>query len=136
MERHELIELPLDGLESPTRGEPHSKSCDQALTRVFQFLGKRWNGVILATLTNGSSGFAELKRSVNGISDSVLSERLNELQGARLVIRSVQPGPPVSVIYSLSDAGAALLPAMTALMEWSRDNLVEVDNSSPSTHAH
>jgi len=50
--------------------------------RPSKFLGKRWNGVLLGTLTNGPSGFAELKRNVEGISDSVLSERLSELQEA------------------------------------------------------
>ena len=69
------------------------RSCDAALAQAFTFLGKRWNGVILGTLTNGSSGFAELKRSVSGISDSVLSERLSELQAAGLIVRSVEPGP-------------------------------------------
>jgi len=99
-----------------------SKSCDGALAQAFSFLGKRWNGVILGTLTNGSSGFAELKRNVAGISDSVLSERLSELQQAGLITRSVVPGPPVSVSYELSDTGNALIPAMRALTTWASEN--------------
>ena len=98
--------------------------CDEALTWVLQFLGKRWKGVFLATLTNGSSGFAELKRCVNGNRDSVLSERLSELQSASLVVRSVESGPRVAVTNSDSDAGATLLAAMDALMVWSLDNSV------------
>jgi DNA-binding HxlR family transcriptional regulator len=105
-----------------------SKSCDAALAQAFKFLGKRWSGVILGTLANGPAGFAELKRSVRGISDSVLSERLSELQGAGLVLRSVEPGPPVSVSYGLSEAGAALLPAMHALSAWASQNLHDTDN--------
>jgi DNA-binding HxlR family transcriptional regulator len=103
--------------------EETSKTCDGALARAFQFLGKRWNGVILGTLTNGSSGFAELKRNVSGISDSVLSERLSELQGAGLIVRSVEPGPPVAVSYALSDTGNALIPAMHALSTWANENV-------------
>jgi DNA-binding HxlR family transcriptional regulator len=103
------------------------KSCDAALAQAFKFLGKRWSGVILGTLTNGQAGFAELKRSVSGISDSVLSERLTELQGAGLVTRSVEPGPPVSVSYGLSDAGAALIPVMHALSAWASANLPGAD---------
>ena len=95
-----------------------SKSCDEALAQAFKFLGKRWNGVILGTLTNGASGFAELRRNVHGISDSVLSERLSELQAAGLIVRAVEAGPPVSVSYQLSDTGTALIPAMHALSEW------------------
>lgn len=106
---------------------PHdetSKSCDGALAQAFSFLGKRWNGVILGTLTNGASGFAELRRNVIGISDSVLAERLGELQAAGLIVREVDPGPPVSVTYSLSDAGKALIPALHALSSWASENFL------------
>jgi DNA-binding HxlR family transcriptional regulator len=102
--------------------EESSKTCDSALAQAFKFLGKRWNGVLLGTLTNGASGFAELKRNVSGISDSVLSERLSELQCAGLIVRSVEPGPPVSVSYDLSDTGRALIPAMHALSSWATEN--------------
>ena len=100
-----------------------SKSCDGALAQAFQLLGKRWNGVILGTLANGSSGFSELKRNVTGISDSVLSERLNELHGAGLILRTVDPGPPVSVTYDLSPSGRALIPALDALIQWATNSL-------------
>lgn len=107
--------------------EEISKSCDGALAQAFKFLGKRWNGVILGTLTNGSSGFAELKRNVSGISDSVLSERLSELHSAGLIVRSVEPGPPISVSYDLSDTGRALIPAMDALSTWASENFPRLE---------
>ncbi len=106
------------GHSTASTGEGNSKTCDEALAQAFTFLGKRWNGVILGTLTNGASGFAELRRNVTGISDSVLSERLSELQTAGLIVRAVEPGPPISVSYQLSDAGTALVPAMHALSVW------------------
>ncbi len=87
------------------------RACSAALARAFGFLGKRWNGLILATLLEGPAGFAELRRAVGKISDSVLSERLSELDQAGLVERVVQAGPPVAVTYRLTDRGQALLPA-------------------------
>jgi DNA-binding HxlR family transcriptional regulator len=99
------------------------RSCDAALTRAFGFLGKRWNGVLLGTLTLGPAGFSELKRAVGGISDSVLSERLAELGGAGLVQRVVDEGPPIAVEYRLTAAGLALLPALGELMIWANANL-------------
>ncbi len=78
------------------------QACDAALRRAFGFLGKRWNGVIIGTLANGPAGFSELRRAVDGISDSVLSERLVELCGADLVQRTVDEGPPVAVSYRLT----------------------------------
>src|ERR1700760_1992611 len=94
------------------------RACDSALTRAFGFLGKRWNGVLLGALVQGPAGFAELKRAVAGISDSVLSERLSELIGAGLVQRFVEAGPPISVSYDVTAAGAALVPALEALSSW------------------
>jgi DNA-binding HxlR family transcriptional regulator len=99
------------------------RQCDGALSRAFNFLGKRWNGVLLATLMSGPAGFAELKRAVAGISDSVLSERLVELTGAGLLERTVDPGPPLSVSYSLTESGKALLPALDELTTWAAQNL-------------
>jgi DNA-binding HxlR family transcriptional regulator len=103
--------------------EHEPRVCDAALARAFAFLGKRWNGVILGTLANGPAGFAELRRAVRGISDSVLSERLTELTGAGLIQRSVDEGPPISVAYALTASGNALLPALGELTTWAAENL-------------
>jgi DNA-binding HxlR family transcriptional regulator len=99
------------------------RTCDAALARAFGFLGKRWNGVLLGTLTTGPAGFSELRRAVHGISDSVLSERLAELCGAGLVQRTVDEGPPVAVTYALTASGQALLPALQELTTWATENL-------------
>ena len=99
------------------------RTCDAALSRAFGFLGKRWNGVLLATLLSGPAGFSELRRAVTGISDSVLSERLGELCRAGLVQRLVEEGPPLAVQYRLTPAGHALLPALNELTTWASDNL-------------
>jgi DNA-binding HxlR family transcriptional regulator len=100
-----------------------SSTCDAALIRAFTFLGKRWSGIILAALSDRPVGFAELARWVEGISDSVLSDRLTELQQAGLVARCVDSGPPVAVSYSLSNSGAALIPTLRALSAWAEANL-------------
>jgi DNA-binding HxlR family transcriptional regulator len=99
------------------------RTCDAALTRAFSFLGKRWNGVLLGTLIAGPAGFAELKRAIGGISDSVLSDRLSELASTGLIERTVSPGPPLAVTYELSPPGRALVPALDALTSWAQQHL-------------
>jgi DNA-binding HxlR family transcriptional regulator len=99
-------------------------ACDAALSRAFTFLGKRWNGMLLGSLAGGAAGFADLKRGL-GISDSMLSDRLAELTRAGLVARAVEEGPPLSVTYSLTEAGTAVLPALGLLTTWARENLTE-----------
>jgi DNA-binding HxlR family transcriptional regulator len=116
---------PVDACAESSEAGPEvgPAACDVALVRAFRFLGKRWIGVILGTLANGPLGFAELGRRVEGISDSVLAERLSELQVTGVIAREVQAGPPVSVTYALTPAGAALMPAMRELSVWAASNL-------------
>ena len=97
--------------------------CDTAVTLAFSVLGKRWNGMIVATLGGGAASFAALRRAVDGISDTVLSDRLAELAQAGLVVRSVDAGPPVSVSYELSESGRGLLPILDQLGRWATANL-------------
>jgi DNA-binding HxlR family transcriptional regulator len=98
-------------------------AADESLVRAFDLLGKRWTGVLLGTLRSGPVGFRALARAVPGISDSVLSDRLGELTEARLVVRKVAEGPPVSVTYSLTKAGRALLPALEQIRRWAEHHL-------------
>jgi DNA-binding HxlR family transcriptional regulator len=98
---------------------------DAALARAFEFLGKRWNGVVLGVLRSGPAGFRELSRAIGGISDSVLSDRLADLGGAGLVARTVDEGPPVSVSYALTDRGKALIPALEQIALWSEEHLIQ-----------
>lgn len=116
-----------------TNASHTAPACDAALVKAFSFLGKRWNGVILGTLTHGPAGFADLSRRIDGIGDSTLSERLSELQGAGLVTRLVAPGPPVTVTYQLTGAGDALLPALHALGAWAAANLADTPTTTRGT---
>lgn len=97
--------------------------CDAAVALAFSVLGKRWNGMIVEVLGAGALPFSGVRRAVGTISDAVLADRLVELAGVGLVVRSVEPGPPTTVAYSLSDAGRNLLPVIRQLGEWANDNL-------------
>jgi DNA-binding HxlR family transcriptional regulator len=106
---------------SDPAGECHP--CEAGLIRAFEFLGKRWNGVLLGTLSRGPMGFAELGRAVGAISDSVLSDRLTELSVGGLVERTVTETRPPGVTYGLTPAGTALLPILGQLTTWADANL-------------
>lgn len=97
--------------------------CDAAVSLAFSVLGKRWNGMILSTLGGGALSFAALRRSVTGISDAVLSDRLTELADATLVTRTVSDGPPIAVSYALTPSGKELLPVLDQLGTWAAANL-------------
>ena len=98
-------------------------SCDSTVTLAFSILGKRWNAMIVDALSAGPLSFAVLRRSVPGISDAVLSDRLSELAEATLLVRVVEPGPPVAVTYTLTKGGEQLVPVLRQLGQWATANL-------------
>ncbi|WP_221585967.1 helix-turn-helix domain-containing protein [Microbacterium sp. G2-8] len=97
--------------------------CDAAVSLAFSVLGKRWNGMIIDALREETLSFSRLRRTVTGISDAVLSDRLVELANVGLVAREVQSGPPVSVAYSLTPGGSALVPVLDELGAWASEHI-------------
>jgi DNA-binding HxlR family transcriptional regulator len=110
-------------MTSPNAGQD-PRQCDRALAHAFGLLGKRWNGMILGTLAAGPLGFAELRRALGPITDSVLSDRLTELTGAALVSREVTDARPPGVSYALTQAGQKLAPILSEIAGWAADNLI------------
>ncbi|MFR9723490.1 winged helix-turn-helix transcriptional regulator [Streptomyces sp. MS19] len=98
---------------------------DSAINRVFELLGKRWTGLVVAALMSGPGHFGELRRAVPGISERMLSDRLSELASLGLLTRHVVDGPPVRVKYELTQAGYDLRPALVELSRWAESNLAE-----------
>ena len=96
----------------PTRSAARSASSASA--------GRRSCSV---TSSAGPAGFRELARAVDGVSDSVLSERLSDLAAGGLVTRTVDEGPPLSVSYALTDSGRALMPALEQIALWAQEHL-------------
>jgi len=94
------------------------RECDERLTQAFTLLGKRWSGVILGLLLQGPARFAVLARTIPGISERMLSDRLNELTKAGLIDRTVIDGPPLGVLYRLTESGRAIGPGLLTLGDW------------------
>ena len=113
-----MVEVATTVPGSTAAGPADGGVCHPGVRRAFEFLGKRWNGVILGALSQGPTGFADLRRAVGSITDSVLSDRLTELGHAGLVERTVADGRPPSVQYALSGTGRALLPILDELGRW------------------
>lgn len=102
-------------------GNPASNQVCPHFHAAIELIGKRWSGAIIWALGDADLRFADLKRSVPGLSDRLLSQRLRELEGAGLVKRTVEDGKPVRVIYSLTEKGLGLIPAVRAVEEWATD---------------
>jgi DNA-binding HxlR family transcriptional regulator len=85
---------------------------------AVELVGKRWSGAILSALSDGPRRFGELNQAVPKMSDRLLSQRLRELEAEGLVERTVEPGSPVRVSYSLTEKGADLNPSLRELHAW------------------
>ncbi len=119
-------------VEPRAHGATDSPACDAALVAAFELLGKRWNGIILGVLAGGPLGFADLRRGIGSITDSMLSDRLTELAQAGIVRRTVTDTRPPGVQYALTDSGAALAPILRTLSVWARNHLM----AEPAGAAH
>jgi DNA-binding HxlR family transcriptional regulator len=70
----------------------------------------KWTLLLVRELSEGTSRFCELERSLTGISPRTLSLRLRALEEEGIVERQTFPEVPPRVEYALTDKGMALLP--------------------------
>lgn len=83
--------------------------------------GCKWKILIIRELLNGTKRFGELKKSVTGITQKVLSAKLKEMEEYGLLERTVYPQIPPKVEYTLTDVGYSLRPVLESLKIWGRD---------------
>lgn len=112
-----LSSHPAGSDRSPAEPAPSGGVCPHFHVAI-ELIGKRWTGAIVCALIDGPMRFGELGRTVPGLSDRLLSQRLRELEGAGLIEREVEAATPVRVIYSLTERGAGLRPAIHELHSW------------------
>ncbi|WP_327289630.1 winged helix-turn-helix transcriptional regulator [Streptomyces sp. NBC_01198] len=93
----------------PVRGSESGRPVMAAL----DLLGRRWTMRILWELSQAPIGFRELQRRCERMSSSVLSTRIEELSGARLLA-------PDGDGYHLTQLGQDLVEALSPLDAWSR----------------
>ncbi len=92
----------------------------RAFKRAVDVLGRPWNALILNVLQTGPLRFSELAAAARGPADKVLSARLKDLDATGLVIRRVDPGPPVRVSYELTAQGREFNAVAAAIERWGR----------------
>ena len=90
--------------------------CPVATT--VRLIGNKWKLLIIRDLLEGERRFGELKKSVSGISQKVLSENLRALESDGIISREVFAEVPPHVLYSLTDVGRSLLPVIDAMADW------------------
>src|SRR6266478_3020747 len=84
--------------------KPVDSQC-RAFQIALDVLGRPWSALILNVLQGGPLRFGEIRERAQGPGDKVLSGRLKDLEARGLILRRVEPGPPVRVAYELTESG-------------------------------
>jgi DNA-binding HxlR family transcriptional regulator len=94
----------------------YDDACGTAM--AMELVGERWSLLIVRELMFGPRRFGELRGGLSGISANVLTQRLDGLERAGIVVRARLP-PPASVqVYDLSDWGRESEAAIRELGRW------------------
>lgn len=102
-----------------------SENC-QAVSQVLSRVGDKWSVLVVSILGRGPMRFNELKRTVNGISQRMLTLTLRALERDGLVTRTVFPSVPPRVDYELTGLGRSLLNPVSALAAWAIDHRADI----------
>ena len=81
-------------------------------------LSNKWTILILRDLFTGTKRFGELKKSLNGVSQKVLTANLHSLEEKGIIEREVFPEVPPRVEYRLIDLGKTLDPIIKSMHDW------------------
>ena len=91
---------------------------DCPVATTVQLIGNKWKLLIIRNLLVRPWRFNELHKSLDGISQKVLTESLRSMESDGIVIRTVYPEVPPRVEYSLSELGETLRPILDAMEIW------------------
>lgn len=106
---------------SLTHNEVPSEQC-VAAREVLNRVGDKWSMLVIALLGEGPRRFSELKRSIEGISQRMLTLTLRSLERDGLVTRTVFPTVPPRVDYALTPMGGTLRGPVGVLVAWAQEN--------------
>ncbi len=93
--------------------------CPVATT--VSLIGSKWKLLIMRNLLARPWRFNELQKSLDGISQKVLTDSLRSMEADGIIVRTVYPEVPPRVEYSLSEMGESMRPIIKSMEEWGLD---------------
>lgn len=93
-----------------------SRSCPAE--SAVKLIGGRWKIVILWYLFQGVHRYSELRRTLTGITQKVLTQQLRDMERDGIVARTVYAEVPPKVEYSVTPLGLSLKPVVEAMHRW------------------
>ncbi|MGI6736060.1 MAG: winged helix-turn-helix transcriptional regulator [Anaerovoracaceae bacterium] len=94
------------------------------LRKVLGIIGGKWKVLILCAMkSRGPMRYGQLRRTIVGITNTMLAQSLKEMEADGLVRRRQYDEMPVRVEYSLTEKAAGMIPILLELKEWGEKNL-------------
>jgi DNA-binding HxlR family transcriptional regulator len=106
---------------------PHA-AC-MALREALNRVGDKWSVQVIGSLGAGPRRFSELRRTIDGVSQRMLTLTLRGLERDGLVTRTVTPTTPPRVDYGLTPMGRTLLVPVMALAAWAEEHRVAMQQA-------
>jgi DNA-binding HxlR family transcriptional regulator len=105
-------------LENLTDKRPrwYDDACGTAL--ALEFVGERWSLLVIRELVYGPRRFGEIRANLPGISANVLTQRLEGLEAAAILVKRRLPSPANVQVYELTDWGREAAPLIRDLGRW------------------
>ncbi len=111
-------------LQQHGRGNVLSDKCPSRV--ILGHLTSRWGLLVMLVLGQGTKRFSELRREVQGISERMLAQTLQNLEQDGMLIRKSFDTVPPHVEYTLTAWGEQAFEKMADLVEWLETNLPEI----------
>lgn len=111
--------MELDKL-TDSRNGPSRRRYDDACgtAHALDLIGERWALLVMRELMLGPKRFSDIRADLPGISANVLTQRLEGLEAAGIVVREQLPPPASGQVYALTEWGYQAKPIMGALGRW------------------
>jgi DNA-binding HxlR family transcriptional regulator len=100
-----------------------------AVREVLNRVGDKWSVLIVGLLADGPKRFSELRRTIEGISQRMVTLTLRGLERDGLVTRTVYPTIPPRVEYQLTELGRTLQKPIQSLAKWAQENRERIQQS-------
>lgn len=84
-------------------------------------IGNKWKLLILRNLLAAPHRFGELRKTIPGISQKVLTDNLRSLEDDGIIVRTIFAEVPPRVEYKLSELGDTMRPIIVAMEKWGTD---------------
>lgn len=100
--------------------------------QVLDRIADKWTVLVIQRLSSGTMRFSELRRSIGGISQKMLTSTLRGLERDGLVVRRVYASVPPRVEYSLTPLGRSLCKLVAGICHWAEAHMEQVEAARAS----